>query len=143
MVKDPCDLIGVKIRDGEERLAGAEAYFDLDMMPRVWGSGELDRGQYDHRRQVPWLPSRFLLVKREVLRSIAGFARDLGEGHLADADFSLQARIRDFRCYFAGVVAAAGPAVADASDENSFHRFRRRWSGHRHLLDPRDIAAQA
>lgn len=146
MVKEPCDLAGVKVRTCGERLAGAETYFDLDMTPRVWGRGELDRGQYDHRRQVPWLPSRFLLVKREVVRSIAGFACDLGTGFLADADFSLQARLRDFRCYFAGTVAATGPAVAGGSgadEERAFHRFRRRWSGHRHLLDPRDIAAQA
>lgn len=133
------DLVAPRLCTADGRIASAVPYFDLDMTPCT-RSGEPDRGQYDHATEVPWLPSAFLLLKREVARCIAGFSEELPPGALSDADFCLQARSRNFVCGHVGELAVTvrSPLWWDC-DGAGLQLFRRRWSRQRHLLDPRDL----
>lgn len=124
---DALDLVGPKILDRMGRIFCADPCFDEGLFPKPRGLGEADRGQYDYTSEVPWLPSTFLLIRREVW-SAGAFDEAYPGSQMEDVDFCLQARSRGFRCGYAGEaeVVHLNQQRNDRFSEN-FRIFRERW----------------
>jgi Glycosyl transferase family 2/Glycosyltransferase like family 2 len=133
--EDDADLIGPKIVDPAGRIFSSDPYFDAGLFPKPRGIGEEDRGQYDYASEVPWLPSTFLLARREVCKSLGGFDEGYPGSQLEDVDFCLQARQKGFRCCYAGdaKIIHFNQQRNDRFSENVI-RFHRRWQRHADLL---------
>jgi GT2 family glycosyltransferase len=125
--RDAADLAGPRIVDRTGRIFCADPCFDEGLFPKPRGLGEVDRGQYDYAAEVPWLPSTFLLVRREVW-SIGGFDEAYPGSQMEDVDFCLKARSRGFRCRFTGEteVVHLNQQRNDRFSDN-FRLFRERW----------------
>lgn len=128
------DLAGPRIVDAEGRVFCADPFFD-GPFPKPRGLGEGDQGQYGYTSEVPWLPSTFLLARREVCQSTGGFDEGYPGSQMEDVDFCLQARVRGFRCVYVGesVVTHLNQQRNDRFSEN-FQRFRQRWERQEELL---------
>ncbi|HEY0512616.1 MAG TPA: glycosyltransferase [Thermoanaerobaculia bacterium] len=122
------DLAGPKIVDRAGRIFCADPFFDGDFFPKPRGLGEEDGGQYDYSAEVPWLPSTFLLVRREVCRSVGGFDEAYRGSQMEDVDFCLKARRLGFRCRYVGEteVTHLNQQRNDRFSEN-FRIFFQRW----------------
>jgi len=71
-----------------------------DGQNRGRGTGELDRGQYDHDRDCLWPDGCAAMYRKSMLDSIGGFDEDFfmfGD----DAELGLRARIAGWRCRYA------------------------------------------
>ncbi len=121
-------LAGPKIVDRAGRIFCAAPFLDGDLFPKPRGLGEEDGGQYDYTAEVSWLPSTFLLVRREVCRSIGGFDEAYQGSQMEDVDFCLKARLHGFRSCYAGEAAVThlNQQRNDRFSEN-FRIFFRRW----------------
>lgn len=96
-------------------LVGPKAYYHGDPS-RIWaaggrisfreaatqerGTGELDRGQYDRDEETGYVNGCAQLVKRRVFEEV-GLWDPIFHLCFEDADFSLRARRRGWRCFFA------------------------------------------
>ena len=67
------DMIGPKIITDKGKIFCADPFFNDQLQPSPRGFGESDEGQYNYSSFVPWLPSTFLITKREVCLSAGGF----------------------------------------------------------------------
>lgn len=101
---DEAELVGPKLLDGAGRIFCADPYFE-NMMPKPRGLGEVDHGSYDYIRLTPWLPTTFLLTRREVSLATGGFDESYLGTQMEDVDYCLNARSRGFRCLYAGSTA--------------------------------------
>lgn len=134
-----CDLACPKIHDSKGHIVCSDPYFDLHMVPRSRGFAEADRGQYDYCTETPWIPSIFMVAKREIFSAVHNLANFRLNGYLADADFCLRARERGFNCLYLGPVSVAREMqAAEVFSDEELSLFKRRWSSHRHLIDPRE-----
>ncbi len=70
-----------------------------DGQNRGRGSGELDRGQYDHLEEALWPDGCAAMYRREMLAQIGGFDEDLF-AYADDAELGLRARIAGWRCIY-------------------------------------------
>ena len=71
----------------------------LDGQNRGRGSGELDRGQYDHLEEALWPDGCAAMYRREMLTQIGGFDEDLF-AYGDDAELGLRARIAGWCCMY-------------------------------------------
>ncbi len=129
------DLVGPKIIDDRENIFSADPYFDEALMPKPKGLGEIDTGQYNYCSIVPWLPSTFLLVKREVCNSLGGFDENYIGSQVEDVDFCLKAGSRGFKCLYNGNVMVKH---LNCERNNNFspniQYFLKRWQTRRSLF---------
>jgi len=129
------DLIGPKIITEDGMIFCADPYFNDQLMPNPSGLGEKDTGKYDYSSIVPWLPSTFFIVKREVFSSVGGFDENYVGSQHEDVDFCLKARSRGFRCAYVGEVAVKHYNFArNNSHSVNYDYFMRRWQKHKHLF---------
>ena len=86
--------------------------------------------------EAPWLPWSMLLARREVVKAVGGFDEEhLGDG-LADVDFSLRARQRDFKCLHHGAIQVVRRGRgADRDASSRLATFHARWQALGHLLE--------
>jgi GT2 family glycosyltransferase len=84
--------------------AGAEEQW-LRRIPASVGLDELDRGQYDQKRETAFVYGTAMLVRRQVLESVGMFDRRFFAYH-EDADLCLRVREAGYRCLYepSGVV---------------------------------------
>ena len=133
--------IGPKIVNPEKAILSAEPFLDARRSPASKGRNEIDAGQYGYHAKAVWLPSRALLIRREVLNAIGGFDECYANGDIADADLCLKARFRDFKCVYAGTVTVrdngAGTEPGDPETEPGFARFTEKWNAYSDLLSTR------
>ncbi len=133
------DLAGPKILNGKGDIYCADPYFDEKRRPRPGGLGERDSGQYNYSGVVPWLPSTFLLSKREVFRAAGGFDEEYKGSQMEDVDFCLKARSRGFICCYAG---DASVKHFNCERNNNFAAnygyFRKRWARRERLFKNRE-----
>jgi hypothetical protein len=141
MDSNEADLAGPKVLDCSGRIVSADPYFDSELMPASAGWLEQDQGRFDYISHASWLPAAMLLVRRHVFRSIGSLDPDLA-GDLRDADFSLRARSRGFKCLYAGNVAMYVPTAGDAPARAGSSTFRSRWSRSPELLFPEQLIPQ-
>lgn len=133
------DLAGPRIvGQGGEVLCGAPTFDGKPPVPRA-ASG---RGRDGEVAEAPWLPWSTLLVRREVVGAVGGFDEEhVGDG-LADVDFSLRARQRDFGCLHVGTVEVVKHGAGiDRAPPAGLAVLHARWQSHPHLLEwppPRD-----
>ncbi|MHC4267824.1 MAG: glycosyltransferase family 2 protein [Planctomycetota bacterium] len=130
------DMIGPKIITSTSMIFCADPFFNDELMPNPRGLGEPDNGKYNYSSFVPWLPSTFLIVRREVCQSIGGFDENyIGSQH-EDVDFCLKARSRGFKCCYVGEVSVMHfNCERNNSHSVNYKYFRNRWEKHRHLFD--------
>lgn len=102
MTEHNADLIGPRVVTAEKTIFSADPYFDENKHPAPGGNYESDDGRYQYVCEVTWLPSTFLIVKREVIKAINGFDETYEGSRLEDVDFCLKARTRNFKCIYAG-----------------------------------------
>lgn len=129
------DLLGPKLLDGEDRIYCAAPYFDAEGFPKPRGLGEEDKGQFDFRARVPWLPSTCLLMRRAVALAAPPWNEDYTGSQLEDVDFCLQARSRGFECAYVG-----DAAVRHYNLQRNYRfslnlpYYRARWKGYPELF---------
>ncbi|MEO7976559.1 glycosyltransferase [Flavobacterium sp.] len=129
------DLVGPRVVTAEHTFFSTRPYFNENHQPIFDGINESDDGRYQYIGEVPWLPSTFLIVKREVIKSINGFDETYGVGQLEDVDFCLKARARNFKCMYAGTTSVLhhnGQRI-DYHEEN-FKQFILKWGAHKALF---------
>ena len=122
-------LCGPKLLAGSGLIYSGTPFMNpLTMEARVAGMGDVDQGQHDTVAIVPWLPSTVLVVHRSVMLATGGFDElYLGSQH-EDADFSLRARARGFRCCYNGSTAAIHyNELRNAHFSSNAEYFRNRW----------------
>ena len=129
------DVVGPKILGVDRTTDSAVPRFDERWRPVRGEQRESARRPPDRVVQAPWLPSAALLVRREVSRAVAGFDEAYRDRIVADADFCLKARRRDFTCVYAGTAAVEGPAWPPlGAVESDFERLRGKWRNYAHLF---------
>ena len=69
----------------------------LDGQNRGRGSGEIDRGQYDHVEEIAWPDGCAAFYRRSLLEQLGGFDEDFF-AYADDAELGLRARIAGWRC---------------------------------------------
>ena len=130
------DLIGPKIITADGKIFCADPAFDEQLMPSPKGLFEPDNGHYDYSSFVPWLPTTFLITRREVCQSIGGFDENYVGSQHEDVDFCLKARSRGFRCSYVGEVSVKHYNCArNNSFSANYQYFENRWKKHRNLFD--------
>jgi GT2 family glycosyltransferase len=131
-------LAGPKIVSPGHKVFCAAPYFDERQRPRPRGLGEPDVGQYDFSSEVPWLPSTFLLVRREVCLATGGFYEGFAGSQMEDVDFSLRARLKGFSCRYVGEVAVLHlNQERNSRMELNLKLLLARWRDFPHLLEAR------
>jgi hypothetical protein len=109
----------------------------VSMEARVAGLRDEDRGQHDAVAIVPWLPSTVLMVHRSVMLTTGGFDERYAGSQHEDADFSLRARARGFRCCYNGrAVATHYNQLRNGHFARNVDYFNRRWRDRRDLFTP-------
>ena len=86
--------------DNPERIdiaGGCRVQFYLGQTPTI-GNGEIDRGQYDDKRDC--VPGGIFLVRSDVFELIDGFDTDYDPYGLEDIDFTLCVREAGYRCLY-------------------------------------------
>jgi hypothetical protein len=130
------DLIGPKIVTTDGNIFCADPTFDEQLMPSSKGLFEPDNGLYDYSSFVPYLPTTFLIVKREVCLSTGSFDENYVGSQHEDIDFCFKARSRDFKCAYVGEVAVKHYNCARNNNFSAnFQYFENRWEKHRNLFD--------
>jgi glycosyltransferase involved in cell wall biosynthesis len=128
-------LIGPRLVTEDKKIFCADPFFNEDRRPVPRGIGESDDGRYQYVSEVTWLPSTFLIVKREVIQSINGFDEIYDGSQMEDVDLCLKARARNFKCIYAGNTSVLhyNNQRNDRFAEN-FERFTLRWAAHKELF---------
>ena len=91
----------------------------------------------DRVAEVPWLPSTFLLVRREACLATGGFHKGFADSQMEDVDFSLKARLEGFSCRYVGDVAVLHfNQERNARREPNLDLLLARWRDLPHLLSP-------
>jgi tetratricopeptide (TPR) repeat protein/glycosyltransferase involved in cell wall biosynthesis len=137
------DLVGPRIVSTDGSLAcGAPAFSDT-LVPVPVGMGVPHRDRYDQVTNASWLPSMLLVVRREVINAVGGFEA-VRSDLVADADFSLKARRRDFSCVYAGSVAATddGSGVTPSASVPDLEWLSAKWKPYANLYEPLDFGAE-
>jgi GT2 family glycosyltransferase len=133
-------LAGPRLITGAGMLYSGLPYTNpLTLQTCVESMGEPDTGQCRETAIVPWLPSTVLLTHRAVMLACGGFDEAYQGSQHEDADFSLRARSRGFRCCYVGEAEAIhhnqlrnGHMSANSS------YFRRRWKSRPELFWPEE-----
>ena len=129
------DVLGPKILNNEGAILSADPYFDADQQPVSRGHGSLDVSQFDYISQAKWLPAEFLLVRREVMNAVGGFDEAYECRQITSADFCLKARLRDFKCLYAGTVTVVCETHHYTNGvASSLKRYNDKWSDYAHLF---------
>lgn len=71
----------------------------LDGQNRGRGTGQLDRGQFDHVEEVIWPDGCAAMYRRDMLNQIGGFDEDFF-AYADDAELGLRARIAGWNCLY-------------------------------------------
>lgn len=100
------DVAGPALLPDRQGAPAAAPSFDDRGLPAFGGPASADPGGDRETVAAAWLPSRLLLLRREVARAVGGFDEAFLSSSYADADFCLKARRRDFRCLYVGGAAA-------------------------------------
>lgn len=135
MHEHSADIIGPKILSSKGEVCSAEPYFNDEQLPVSRGSGERGDTQPDAVTDAQWLPAECLLIRREVMNAVGGFDAGYASGQFETADFCLKARLRDFKCLYAGAAAVVCnmPGPGTVAPE-SLERFHEKWSDYAHLF---------
>jgi GT2 family glycosyltransferase len=72
----------------------------LDGQNRGRGSGQIDRGQFDHLEDVLWPDGCAAMYRASMLRQIGGFDEDLF-AYGDDAELGMRARVAGWKCVYA------------------------------------------
>lgn len=135
MHEHQAEIVGPKILDAQACIYSADPYFNEDRQPVSKGIGERGESKFNYVSDVPWLPAQFLLVRREVMKAVGGFDDGYVSGQMESADFCLKARLRDFKCLYAGTVAVSYKYHGDVEDFSvSLRRFQEKWNNYPHLF---------
>ena len=70
-----------------------------DGQNRGRGTGEPDRGQYDHVEETAWPDGCAAMYKKEMLDAVGGFDEDFF-AYADDAELGLRARLAGWRCFY-------------------------------------------
>ncbi|KAA5533704.1 glycosyltransferase [Taibaiella lutea] len=135
MTSHNADLIGPRMITATNNIFSADPYFNESQWPIPRGVHENDDGRYQYACEVTWLPSAFLIVKSEVMKSINGFDETYESSPIEDADFCIKARARNFKCIYAGTTSVRNHNNErnDCLEEN-FKRFILRWGSRKELF---------
>jgi tetratricopeptide (TPR) repeat protein/glycosyltransferase involved in cell wall biosynthesis len=105
MQQHDADIVGPQLVAEDGTVESSQTRFDSRRRPRTAGRGDVNRSQYRGVVAAPWLPASVLCVRREVMLAAGGFDDQYLHGTASDVDFSLKARLKDFKCIYAGSVA--------------------------------------
>jgi glycosyltransferase involved in cell wall biosynthesis len=135
MAESNAGLIGPRLVTNDNKIFCADPFFNEKQRPVPRGIGESDDGRYQYTSDVTWLPSTFLIVKREVMQAINGFDETYEGSQMEDVDLCLKARARNFKCIYAGNTSVLhhNNQRNDRFAEN-FARFALRWAPHKELF---------
>jgi glycosyltransferase involved in cell wall biosynthesis len=135
MAEHDAGLIGPRLITEDQKIFCADPFFNEKQRPVPRGIGESDDGRYQYISEVTWLPSTFLIVKREVMIAINGFDEMYEGSQMEDVDLCLKARYRDFKCVYAGNASVLhyNNQRNDRFAEN-YQRFVQRWGNHKNLF---------
>ncbi len=129
------DMVGPKILSNDGVICSADPYFNADQLPVSRSIGESDESQFDYVSDAQWLPTHFLLMRREVMKAVGGFDDAYECSQIASADFCLKARFRDFKCLYAGTAAAVCKAHSHTEEfPDSLNRYHEKWRDYAHLF---------
>lgn len=129
------DVVGPKLTSRRGDVLSAVPRFDDEQLPKIRSADELGEEQINGVLDAPWLPAECLLIRREVMNAVAGFETGYTCGRIQSADFSLKARLRDFKCLYVG----SASAVCDVSRHTqstaaSLELYHEKWRSHAHLF---------
>lgn len=135
MAEHNASLIGPRLVTEDQKIFCADPFFNEKQRPVPRGIGESDDGRYQYISEVTWLPSTFLIVKREVMTAVNGFDEMYEGSQMEDVDLCLKARYRDFKCVYAGNTSVLhyNNQRNDRFAEN-YQRFVQRWGKHKDLF---------
>lgn len=135
MHEHQADIIGPKILNGQGDVCSADPYFNEDQLPVSRDRGGREENHFNYISDAQWLPVQFLLVRREVMKAVRGFDEDYECSQIESVDFCLKARLRNFKCLYAGVVTVV--CNNHRHPENfpaSLKRYHEKWSDYAHLF---------
>jgi len=135
------DLVAPRVLAPDGAMACAAPAFTDQRTPTLRGEGAPHRDRYHSVVDAGWLPSTCLLVRREVMNAVGGFDQERAE-MIADADFALKARRRDFTCTYVGaasVVDRGGASTGASSADNDW--LRAKWNDDARLWQPLDFGS--
>jgi GT2 family glycosyltransferase len=129
------DIVGPKMLSNEGTICSADPCFNADQLPESSGPGEQDVNQFDYTSDAKWLPTQFLLIRREVINAVGGFDEAYECSQIASADFCLKARLRDFKCLYTGSAAVVcNTHIHTINLSASLKRYNEKWSDYAHLF---------
>lgn len=135
MHEHQADIIGPKILNDEGVVCSADPYFNEDQHPVSRGLGERGENQFNYVSDVPWLPAQFLLIRREVIKAVGGFDEGYVCSQIESADFCLKARLRNFKCLYAGTAAVVYNNHRYTENFSvSLKRYHEKWNNYAHLF---------
>jgi tetratricopeptide (TPR) repeat protein/glycosyltransferase involved in cell wall biosynthesis len=144
MFERDADLVGPRILSTDGSVISGASAFTEERVPIRRGLGAPHCTRAGEVVDARWLPSDLLLVRREVLNAVGGFEEGRDD-LVADADFSLKARRRDFTCLYAGTVAALdrAPLAAGSAPAADVEWLTAKWSEYADLCEPLDFGEEA
>jgi GT2 family glycosyltransferase len=89
---DSDPVVGSKILDAANRdtIVSVGGFIHRDIL-QYRGSGEIDKGQYDHWRHADWLPGHSLMFSTRTFQQLNGFDTKRFPQYFGDSDFVLRA----------------------------------------------------
>jgi glycosyltransferase involved in cell wall biosynthesis len=130
MATTGADLAAPKLVTEDGFIVSADPGFTVDRLPEM-GGGPWDEGQSDGSTDALWLPEKFVMIRREVIRAVGGADPGYESERVAMVDFCLKARQREFKCVYegrAGFEIRASDERLDA--EGDLARLHRKWAGY-------------
>lgn len=137
MDQQRADLAAPKIISATNSEAAGKTNFDENRLPVV-----LTQKPQDRVGGAPWLPTTMLVARREVCRATRGWDQLWRHPYLRDAEFSLRARARDFKCVCVGSVAAIdnGGESTPAWSSQEAQLFQAKWRDYGELFSSLEVA---
>lgn len=89
----------ILIHDEPDRIDKVGHLIYPDGQNRGRGTGEIDRGQYDHIEEVAWPDGCAAMYRRSMIETIGGFDEDFF-AYADDAELGLRARIAGWKCLY-------------------------------------------
>jgi len=131
------DMAGPRIVSAVGDQSSGKLVFNAHRLPVI-----STKAPEDHTSISPWLSTKMLLVRREVLRATRSWDEIWRHPRLRDAEFCLRARSRDFKCICVGSVVATDNATEPISDWSSeeANLFQARWRDYSELFASLDVA---